>query len=126
MEKDTRNRKAISGSLRNAEAFQREKQRLEKELELTNKLIKNIKINKNRKLAEEFIDTIKRYYEDAKYYYKKNDMVSAMGCLNYAHGWLDAGIKAGVLTNHRNRRFREMRSISGTRNSEGISSFLGT
>lgn len=84
--------------------MQREKQRIGKEIKITEELINNIKINKNTKLAEDFIDTIKRYYEDAKYYYKKNDMVSAMGCLNYSHGWLDAGIKTGVLKHGKKTR----------------------
>ena len=45
---------------------------------------------------EEFLDTVKRYIEDAKYFKKKDDMVNAFAALNYAHGWLDAGAKLGI------------------------------
>ena len=38
----------------------------------------------------------KRYYEDAHYFRKKRDYVTAFAALNYAHGWLDAGAKLGL------------------------------
>lgn len=31
-----------------------------------------------------------QYYEDAKYYTNKKDYFTAFGCINYAHGLLDA------------------------------------
>jgi hypothetical protein len=31
-----------------------------------------------------------RYYEDAKYYLENKDYETAFGCINYAHGLLDA------------------------------------
>ncbi len=31
-----------------------------------------------------------QYYEDTKYYYNKRDYFTAFGCINYAHGLLDA------------------------------------
>jgi len=34
-----------------------------------------------------------QYYEDTKYYHKKKDYFTAFGCINYAHGLLDAIIK---------------------------------
>lgn len=39
------------------------------------------------------IDLAKRYREDAEYYLKKGDYVTSFGCINYAHGLLDALIK---------------------------------
>ncbi len=32
----------------------------------------------------------RRYYEDTKYYGEKGDLFTAFGCINYAHGLLDA------------------------------------
>ena len=32
----------------------------------------------------------------SKYFKKKDDMVNAFAALNYAHGWLDAGVKLGI------------------------------
>ncbi|MFC1769152.1 DUF357 domain-containing protein [Nanoarchaeota archaeon] len=46
--------------------------------------------------GEDFLDMAKRYYEDAKYFEKKGDRVTAFAALNYAHGWLDAGARLGL------------------------------
>jgi len=45
--------------------------------------------NHNNKVVE----LAKQYYEDSKYYLKKKDYLTAFGCINYAHGLLDALIK---------------------------------
>ena len=42
---------------------------------------------------EEVVDLAKRYYEDTKYYLEKGDYFTAFGCINYAHGLLDAVLK---------------------------------
>ncbi len=34
-----------------------------------------------------------QYYEDSKYYLDKKDLFTSFGCINYAHGLLDAIIK---------------------------------
>ena len=34
-----------------------------------------------------------QYYEDTKYYHEKKDDFTAFGCINYAHGLLDAILK---------------------------------
>ena len=76
-------------------------ERLEREFKATKQLLDNIKIkiNKNNELyknALHFIDTAKRYYEDAKFFKEKDDKASAFGALNYAFGWLDAGKSIGL------------------------------
>jgi hypothetical protein len=47
---------------------------------------------KDEKTAR-ILDLAKRYRDDAEYYLKKKDYVTAFGCINYAHGMLDALIK---------------------------------
>jgi hypothetical protein len=49
---------------------------------------KKIKIHEN-KIAE----LANQYYEDSKYYLEKKDFFTSFGCINYAHGLLDAIIK---------------------------------
>ena len=76
-------------------------ERLEREFKVTEKALKELKIiinkeDKNYEKAMHFIDTAKRYYEDAKYFKEKGDKASAFGALNYAHGWLDAGKNIGL------------------------------
>lgn len=43
--------------------------------------------------AEDVLDMAKRYFSDAEHFRKKGDFVNAFACLNYAHGWLDAGAR---------------------------------
>lgn len=43
--------------------------------------------------AKDFLDMAERYFSDAIHFKKKNDFVNAFACLNYAHGWLDAGAR---------------------------------
>jgi hypothetical protein len=43
--------------------------------------------------AEDVLDMARRYFSDAHHFRKKNDFVNAFACLNYAHGWLDAGAR---------------------------------
>ena len=46
--------------------------------------------------AEDFLDMAQRYYDDAHYFEKKGEIVTAFAALNYAHGWLDAGARIGL------------------------------
>jgi len=39
------------------------------------------------------IELASQYYEDSKYYLSKKDYFTSFGCINYAHGLLDAIIK---------------------------------
>ena len=40
------------------------------------------------------------YYSDAKYFKNQGDYVRAFGAINYAHAWIDAGVKIGLLDGH--------------------------
>jgi len=40
--------------------------------------------------AEEIIELATRYCRDAEFYLEKKDYVTAFGCINYAHGLIDA------------------------------------
>ncbi len=46
--------------------------------------------------AEDFLDMARRYFEDAKHFEQKGEVVTAFAALNYAHGWLDAGARLGL------------------------------
>ena len=39
------------------------------------------------------IELASQYYNDSKYYFDRKDFFTAFGCINYAHGLLDAIIK---------------------------------
>lgn len=50
----------------------------------------NIKEVKQTPENEDVLDLAKRYCEDTKHFLEKKDYVTAFGCINYAHGLIDA------------------------------------
>lgn len=77
------------------------KAKTEKDLEITRLALDKLKIiaperSHLRRIAEDFLSMAKAYYEDAKHFFEKGDYVNAFGCVNYAHGWLDAGARKGI------------------------------
>ena len=75
-------------------------QKLQKYFELTAKALKKVKIAdkldiKSKKSAEDFLDLSQRYFDDAKYFEKKGDLVNAYGAVVYAHAFLDIGARLG-------------------------------
>jgi len=77
------------------------KERLDKEFKRTEEALASTKISsglsaEHKKAAEDCLDTATRYYNDAKYFAEKGDFASAFGALNYAFGWLDAGLRIGI------------------------------
>ncbi len=52
-----------------------------------------VKLKGNSEKKRRIIDLATRYRKDAEYYLGKKDYVTSFGCINYAHGLLDAMIK---------------------------------
>ena len=52
--------------------------------------INKVNINDRQK---KILELATQYYEDTKYYLGKKDYFTSFGCINYAHGLLDAIIK---------------------------------
>ena len=76
-------------------------EKLDKYFNITNKALKKVKIVKTGEIdfeeaAKDFLDMAQRYYDDAKHFRDKDDYVNAFACINYAHGWLDAGARIGL------------------------------
>lgn len=70
--------------------------KLKKYFELTSLALKKVKIvEKHKKEAEDLLDLAKRYYEDAKFFEKKGDLVNAFGAVCYSHAFLDVGARLG-------------------------------
>jgi len=71
-------------------------EKLQKYFELTSKALKKVKIvEKHRKEAEDLLDLAQRYFDDAKYFEKKGDLVNAYGAVVYSHAFLDIGARLG-------------------------------
>ncbi len=55
--------------------------------------------------AREIIDMVSNYLSDSEHFEKQGDLVNAFGALNYAHGWLDAGVRLDVFDVKDNKFF---------------------
>jgi len=74
---------------------------LDRYLGITEKALAKVRIaapdpSHHRKLAEDFLSMARSYFEDARHFRAKGDFVNAFACVNYAHGWLDAGARLGL------------------------------
>lgn len=73
------------------------KEKLDKYFKLTFKALEEVKkkiIKEN--YAKEIIEMVENYLSDAKHFESKKDYVDAFAALNYAHGWLDSGVRLDV------------------------------
>ena len=74
-------------------------EKLEKYFSITKKALEEIKKNiveGKETEAKEIIDMASNYLSDAKHFQDKEDFVDAFGALNYAHGWIDSGVRLGI------------------------------
>jgi len=67
--------------------------RIKKDIVMFEENIKKTNTKTLTKSQKETVELASQYYEDAKYYLDKKDFFTAFGCINYAHGLLDAIIK---------------------------------
>jgi hypothetical protein len=75
------------------------KTRLDKYRQISEKALALAKssISKDKeKEAKEIINMVECYLSDSKHFEKQGHFVNAYGCLNYAHGWLDAGARLKI------------------------------
>ena len=70
-----------------------EETRIKKDITMFEENLQLIEGEKLTKKQEKIVELAKQYYEDSKYYLGKKDYFTAFGCINYAHGLLDAFIK---------------------------------
>ncbi len=72
-----------------------------RDLDITRRALETVRIavprrSHYRKVAEDFLDMARSYFSDAGHFYERGDLVRAFACVNYAHGWLDAGARLGL------------------------------
>jgi len=75
------------------------KEKIEKYFNLTSKALniaKNSIVKGKEKYAKEIVEMVSNYLSDAKHFEKNKDRVNAFAALNYAHGWLDAGVRLDI------------------------------
>ena len=70
-----------------------EKTRIEKDIVMFEENLPQLdKINLTDS-QKKTVELATQYFEDSKYYLEKKDFFTSFGCINYAHGLLDAVIK---------------------------------
>ncbi len=70
-----------------------EKTRIQKDIVMFEENIQKIKQEDINDTQRKTIELASQYFEDSKYYLGKKDFFTAFGCINYAHGLLDAILK---------------------------------
>jgi len=74
-------------------------EKLRKYFKLTYDALKEVKknvIKGKENYAKEIINMVSNYLSDAEHFEKKQDFVNAFAALNYAHGWLDSGVRLDI------------------------------
>lgn len=83
-------------------------EKLERYFDLSSKALEKVKekiISGKEDYAKEIIDMVENYLSDAKHFQEKEDYVNAFAALNYAHGWLDSGVRLDVFDVDDNKLF---------------------
>jgi len=84
------------------------KEKIDKYFDLTSKALEIVKENiivSKEEEAKEIIEMVSNYLSDAKHFFDKGDYVNAFGALNYAHGWIDSGVRLKVFDVEDNKLF---------------------
>ncbi|MCD6373519.1 MAG: DUF357 domain-containing protein [Thermococcus sp.] len=85
-------------------------EKLQKYFKITEEALQRLEVAVHEKsllhaVADDFLAMAKSYFNDARYYYQKGDYVTAFAALNYAHGFIDAGVRLGVFKGEDDRLF---------------------
>jgi len=75
------------------------KEKIEKYFDLTTRALVKAKeniISGKESYSTEIINMVENYLSDAKHFESKEDLVNAFAAINYAHGWLDAGVRLDI------------------------------
>ncbi len=70
-----------------------EKTRVQKDIVMFEENVKQINEKTITDGQKKILELASQYYQDTKYYVGKKDYFTAFGCINYAHGLLDALLK---------------------------------
>lgn len=54
--------------------------------------------------AKDFFEMINNYIKDSLYFFESGDYVRSFAAINYAYGWIDAGVRIGLLDGDEDHR----------------------
>ena len=75
------------------------KEKIQRYRTITSKAVgiaKSSVVKGKEKEAKEIIEMVSNYLSDSEYFEKNKDLINAFAALNYAHGWLDAGVRLDI------------------------------
>jgi hypothetical protein len=75
---------------------------LEKYLRLTDEALRRVRVGPPARsflvgASEDFLQMARSYLADARHFQAQGDRDRALAAVSYAHGWLDAGVRLGLL-----------------------------
>lgn len=84
--------------------------RYNKYIKLTEKALSIVKIKKGMSkemvdVAKDILDLAEMYFNDARYFNGKGNLVNAFAAVNYSHAFLDAGVRMKLFDVSDNRLF---------------------
>ena len=82
--------------------------KIEKYLKITEKALTKARksiIKGKEKYSKEIIEMVENYLSDAKHFQSKKDFVNSFAAINYAHGWLDSGVRLEIFDVKDNKLF---------------------
>ena len=82
--------------------FSVSRERIERYLALTDEALAKVEIpaaagDDARAQAEDMLEMARAYHSDAQHFLAAGRGDDAFAAVNYAHGWLDAGVRLGLL-----------------------------
>ncbi|HEV2448939.1 MAG TPA: DUF357 domain-containing protein [Thermoplasmata archaeon] len=75
---------------------------LERYLRLTGEALERVRPGAPRRsflsgASEDFLSMARAYLSDAQHFRERGDTARALAAVSYAHGWIDAGVRLGIL-----------------------------
>lgn len=76
--------------------------RIERYIDLERKALDKVKISASQGSylegsARDFLSMAENYFSDALHFREKGDLLNCFAALNYSYGWIDAGVRLGIL-----------------------------
>lgn len=84
------------------------KEKIDKYFSVTKTALEQVRkniIKGKEKYAKEIIEMAENYISDAEHFESKGDFVNSFAALNYAHGWIDSGVRLDVFDVKDNKLF---------------------
>jgi hypothetical protein len=76
--------------------------RLQRYLEITTRALTLVRVAPPERSflhrgGQDMLDMARTYLEDARHFRARGDLARALAAVSYAHGWIDAGVRLGLL-----------------------------